>query len=558
MSSPVQAAVPTSKAAALVVVNPAGNRSKVPLEPLPFLIGRQADNNLVLRDNRVSRTHARIVADDGGYVLEDLGSTHGVHVNGERVERHKLVPADRIEFGVANSYSLIFTQEESDLSRLLDQFDAPVKTGGGTNLAKLKAVVEVARALETSLSTDDVLAAVVDAALIVTGTERGFLLLRDSDGLEVRVARDRYGAALPSTDLRVPRSLIQRALDRRRELLHMNFDPNGGELEMDRSVAFLELRSVVCVPLVRLRSAVGDDTGGATPSETVGLLYMDSRAGAADLSAGNRELLQTLALEASTILENARLLEQERRRRRLEDELNIAREIQIGLLPRNLPSTGWFRIAAATIPSHQVGGDYYDLRRVTESCWTVVAADVSGKGVSSALLASLLQGAFLFATEGPLAMEETMMRVNHFLNERTGGEKYATIFYCSLERDGMLHWCNAGHCAPILVARDGTLRSLGPTGTPAGLLDFATFEVEQCRLSPGDQLAIFTDGVSEAQNAEGEFFETRRIREVLKAHAGQGCAATHQALMAALAAFTGGTEQSDDITCVVLEYREDV
>ncbi|HBY61429.1 MAG TPA: hypothetical protein DEH78_16530 [Solibacterales bacterium] len=478
-----------------------------------------------------------------------------MHVNDERVERRRLIPGDRIEFGVSNSYQLIFTQEESDLTRLLDQFEAPAKPGGA-NLAKLKAVVEVARALETSLSTDDVLAAVVDAALTVTGTERGFLLLRGGQGLEVRVARDRHGAALPSSELRVPRSLIQRALDRRRELLSMNFDPNSGEMETDRSVAFLELRSVVCVPLVRLRTALGDDTGGASANETVGLLYMDSRVGSADLSAGNRELLQTLALEASTILENARLLEQERRRRRLEEELTIAREIQIGLLPRNLPVTGWFRIAACTIPSHQVGGDYYDLRRVAEDVWTVVVADVSGKGVSSALLASLLQGAFLFATEGPLAMEDTMARVNHFLNERTGGEKYATIFYCSLDRNGLLRWCNAGHCAPILVTRDGVLKPLGPTGTPAGLLDFASFEVEQHQLMPGDQVAIFTDGVSEAQNVNGEYFETRRIRDVLRRNAGSGCVATHQALMAALQEFTEDTEQADDITCVVLEYRE--
>ncbi len=114
--------------------------------------------------------------------------------------------------------------------------------------------MEVARALQSSLSTGDVLAAVVDAALAVTGAERGFLLLANQDELEVSVARDRHGAPLASTDLKVPRSLILRALRTRRELLSMTFDPEAG-VRPDLSVADLELRSVVCVPLVHARHA---------------------------------------------------------------------------------------------------------------------------------------------------------------------------------------------------------------------------------------------------------------------------------------------------------------
>jgi GAF domain-containing protein len=117
------------------------------------------------------------------------------------------------------------------------------------------------------------------------------------------------------------------------------------------SVADLELRSVVCVPLIQVRTGSLQETVATSLNNTVGVLYMDSRGAAADLSAGNREILQTLALEASTILENARLLEEERAKQHMEEELNIARTIQTGLLPSELPTEGWFRAVGSSIAS---------------------------------------------------------------------------------------------------------------------------------------------------------------------------------------------------------------
>ena len=150
------------------------------------------------------------------------------------------------------------------------------------------------------------------------------------------MARTRQGATLPASDLRVPRRVIKRALEQRRDLLSMNFDPQGtGEFRPERSVADLELRSVISVPLVRISKVRGDATNVlSTAEETAGVLYMDSRLATADLAGGNRELLQTLAIEASTILENARLLEEERTKQKIEEELEVARTIQQGLLPR--------------------------------------------------------------------------------------------------------------------------------------------------------------------------------------------------------------------------------
>jgi len=398
----------------------------------------------------------------------------------------------------------------------------------------------------------------VDTALTITGAERGFLLLRAVAGaeLETRVARNRRGQNLRETDLRVPREVIRRALEQRRELLSMNFEPLGAEeTRPENSIADLELRSVICVPLVRIRAGQSNATSVlVTGNETVGVLYMDSRLLAADLAGGNRELLQTLAIEASTVLENARLLQEEQSKHLMEEELRLARTIQQSLLPRSLPGEGWLRASGSSLASHEVGGDYYDVTRVSSHCWSAVVADVSGKGVGSALLASLLQGALITATEHPEAMGHRMTRLNRFLLDRTGGEKYATVFYCLLHGDGRMYYVNAAHCPPMLVRANGERLELEASGTPVGLVETAEFAVVEQRLAAGDKIVIYSDGVTEAQNLEKRFFGKRRLREVVEAHAGHSCAAIHDAIQEAVAAFTEGAAQSDDITLVVLEF----
>jgi serine phosphatase RsbU (regulator of sigma subunit)/pSer/pThr/pTyr-binding forkhead associated (FHA) protein len=546
--------------ATLLVINPSGNRTRLPIAPVPFTIGRHSDNHLVLRDNRASRNHARVLCDESGYVIEDLNSRHGVFVNGIRVQdRAPLVTGDRIEFGVPDSYKLVFTVEEAEIQRLMDQLTTPVtRTGqGSSNLAKLRALVEVARTVQSSLSTQTVLSAVVDAALTVTSAQRGFLLLRKGTELEVSVARDSRGMSLPPSELHVPARLIQRALEQRRELLTMNFDLREQiKHDPDITTSQLQSRNIVCVPLVQIRpGGMSEETlMMSAVQDTVGVLYLESKIGVADLSAGDRELLHTLAIEASTILENARLLEQERLRQKMDEELKIAREIQQSLMPRRLPQSGWFRAAAASIPSLQVGGDYCDVRQIARDSWAFVVADVSGKGVSSALLASLLQGAFLAGGHAATRMDVLMSQVNQFLVERTEGEKYATLFCGVMRRDGVLRWSNAGHCPPLVLRRTGEILKLDATSMPLGMLDEAEFTVKHTQLEPGDKVIVYTDGVSEAQNRQGQFFETKRLELLLRANTGKSCDAMIQSLIASIESFTEGVPQSDDITAVVMEY----
>ena len=520
--------------AVLEVVSPSGDRSQIALRPLPFRIGRLGENHLALRDNRISRHHARILVEGGAYFIEDLGSRHGVFVNAARVERRRLTHGDRISFGFEDSYQLTFLLVPAGTPGLVISPEP-----GGSNLARLRAMLEVARALQASLSTDEVLAAVLEAALTITGCRRGFLLLEEGGELRVRIAREGSGPLSPEA-LRTPVERLRQALFERRELLAVSREAAGGG---------------IAIPLVRIRTGAGQQTTVLAPAEdTVGLLYMEADQ-PTELPVGSRELLTTLALEASTVLENARLLEEQWARQRMQEELRIARRIQENLLPGKLPSCSWLRAAGVSLPSREVGGDYYDLRHVAEDCWSLVVADVSGKGVGAALLAALLQGMFVAAPYSGLPIQEMMARVNRFLLERTAGEQYATVLYGLLDAGGRLLVVNAGH-PPALVLRGSRTERLPARSLPLGLLEDAVYCVDEVRLRPGDRLFIYSDGVTDARNAAGEFFGLARLERTLSQVTVKGAEALSHAALAAVDAFTGGADQPDDLTVLALEYGE--
>lgn len=543
----------------LVVVDPNGRRARVPLATLPFRMGRAPDCQLVLRDSRVSRNHAQIVRADGRYVLEDLGSLHGVWVNGERIAKTlALEGSARIEFGVPDGYEIHFMPSGEDLLRIVaGPSGTPAGPNGGANLEKLRAVLEVARSLQSSFSVNDVLNTVLDAALAVTGAERGFLLLLNIGGeLAVRCARSKGGGDLPADDFRIPRRLIQHALESRRDLFSMSFDPAAlGAHGPGNTIGDLELRSVVCLPLVHVKLGNAAATQALSVARAnAGVLYMDSRAGSVDLAGGNRELLQTLAIDASTVLENARLIEEERARQRIEEELDMARRMQQSLLPRKLPAEGWFAVSGSSEPSHQVGGDYFDAAALGPETWSVVVADVSGKGVSSALLASFLQGAFLSAA-GPADISEVLARINAFLCDRAEHGKYATIFYSALDASGRLTYANAGHCPPLLLRAGGAIERLESTSMPVGLMEATKFGLAHRDLESGDRIVLYTDGITDATNEAGEFFGRAGLLKAIRGVPGADFSTLHRAIQKAVNEFTAGAEQSDDMTLVVMEYR---
>jgi sigma-B regulation protein RsbU (phosphoserine phosphatase) len=151
-----------------------------------------------------------------------------------------------------------------------------------------------------------------------------------------------------------------------------------------------------------------------------------------------------------------------------------------------------------------------------------------------------------------------MGRMNRYLLERTKGEKYATVFFGIIERSGTLHSSNAGHCAPMVVHRDGRVTTLATTGLPIGMLEGAQYALEELRLAAGDKIVIYSDGLTEAQDPEDRFFGSSRVQKILEANAGRSCAEIHRELLNAVDAFVEGTMLTDDVTIVVIDYAPDV
>lgn len=542
----------------LTVIDPGGERRRVRVDRSPFRIGRLPDRELTLNDSRISRDHAQILLEDGHYYIEDSGSRHGLFLNGRKVERARIRPRDRVHFGIEDSFQIYIGEEPQFHTPLLKKVASMRPLEGTGNLGRLSAVLDVARALETSGTVDDVLAAAVDAALTVTGAERGFLMLKEDGGeLRIRVARDQEGRSLPPDDLQIPRKVIAKSLEKRNDLFAMSFDPGVDPDESAaRTVRALELRSVVCVPVVRLGFGQQGETRMLNAArDTIGVLYMDTRQAGTDLAKGAHELLQTLAVEISTVLENARLLEEERKKHHLEQELQIAREIQQALLPAKLPEEGWLVAAGSSEACFQVGGDYYDVMDLPPDRWGAVLADVSGKGVSAALLTSLLQGAFFSATLSDIGLAASVERINRYICERSRHARFATAFCCVARRDGALSWINAGHCAVLLARESGETEWLEPTTSPIGLFPDLEFPESELRLEPGDKLVIYSDGVSEAANWSNERYGEQRIADFVRSRSSLSAAELHEALIEDVQAFTQGAEQGDDLTLLVLAYR---
>ncbi len=539
----------------LSVIDPSGKRREVVLEKFPFTMGRLGDNDLLLRDSRVSRHHAQIIQEDGHAVLVDLESRHGTFVNAKKIDRHRLAPNDRIEFGVADSYVLIFASDQPSMSDLLDRFKTPAEQGPVGDLQNLGVLLEVSRALHSALSLDDILTSVVDASLQVARAERGFLLLKDDKGkLEFVVARDANHNSLTRDALKLSKTVMERAMQTRRHIIHTDVGSASEEtLMVQGSIADLELKTIICLPLLKMQvSQAVETTVYTAQAEVIGVLYMDSKQPTSAFSDTSREVLQSLCVDASTVVENAKLLASARENEKLQQQLQIARGIQQGLLPQKFPQVEHFQLTGINVACQEVGGDYFDVFEIGNGRYGMVIADVSGKGMSAALLASMLQGVFWATASTGAPPAEVARRVNAFVCDRSTSDKYATLFYGIIEPDGALRYVNAGHCPPMLVTPDRQVRPLVAECLPIGMFNFAEFTENCVALEKGATLVFYTDGVTEAVNPEDEMFGDARLTETLLMVANLPPEQLRDALLQAVRAFASGYPQNDDITLVVL------
>jgi serine phosphatase RsbU (regulator of sigma subunit) len=542
-----------------MVIEPSGVHREVPLSASPFRIGRQAGNELTVRDSRISRQQAQIVSANGSWVLEDMGSRHGTFVNGEKVLRHELQPKDKIDFGMADSYRIVFLGEGATIEELVERVEAPAPTQAGTReLHHLGVLLDVARTMGTGLSLEDVLTAVVDAAIQVTRTERGVLLLANTPGAELQlvVARDAKRGTLRPDQLQVSQSVVKRVATTRRELIVSDTGDDTGGMTAGESVARLELHTIVAIPVDKLPVIETlDATISTRQGELLGVLYLDSHLPSSAFTDVDREVLRTLAREAATVIENARLFAAARAKVRLDHEIEIASQIQHTLLPKALPNTPDVAVAGSTLSCHSVGGDCFDVIQLGGGRHGFFVGDVSGKGISAALLATLLQGVFFTTAAMDISLSGVFSRVNLYLCERSGEDRYATVFYGILDKMGRFEYVNAGHVPPLLRRKSGALEGLGSANFPVGMFAEAEYQSARVQLEPGDFLVIYTDGVSEAQNPQGDMFEEARLRQIMEAFTGDSVEQLGDAIREGMRAFTGGAAQSDDITILVVQHK---
>ena len=525
-----------------------GNEQRsIVMNRTPFSVGRKVDKDLVIPDPRVSRDHALIVAENGGFYVVDQGSKHGTYVNGERVQRQKLQRNDRVEFGVRDVAYVIFSPQHatSNTAReFLSQISGIQISTDTTDLEKLTLFLEAARKLNTIGVLDEILMTLVDTTLKLIRAERGYVFLRDEEGnLRLAAGRNSKGEALLD-DKTISHSILDEALKSNSEFLFTDTSQSL-DLAVRQSIVAYDLRTVICLPLRKPQVQTSRDAGPAS-AEVMGALYLDSRFASRDISSVSHDILRVIATEAASLIENARLVQAEEASRRYQQELAIAASIQQRLMAVTIPDVPFAKMRGRNLSCKEIGGDFFDVV-YSDDGLAVVLADVSGKGVSAAVLASTLQGMVYAHLSAHMALTDIMSSVNRFFTQKHLGEKYATAIIMRIRNNGELEYVNCGHVPPLLVSGGQVIRP-AHGNLPVGLLSEATYEGDRVHLNPGDRFIMVTDGVTEAENAHGEFYDNERLEAVASR------SPTLEDIFASVADFCAGTPLGDDCTVVEVQY----
>lgn len=527
----------TSALNARLVVHDGDKSRTVAIDPLPFTIGRQADRNLILANAQISRQHAIIHHDEDGYFIQDLGSRHGILVNGTRRETARLQDGDRIQLG-ASEVTLVFLlpQDHSSTRALLSRISST--PSGGTELEKLSLFLQAAQSFNSTRVLNDVLTTMLEYTLRLTGAERGFVFLGENAStltLESGLSSD--GQPLVD-DTKISHSILRDAATSGQPFIIGDVSGEGTPIGRESAVAH-ELRSVIAIPL-----------RGRSSDRFFGVLYLDSRLRTSTLNRVGRDILNAIASEAANLLENARMVQAERAADLLRNELDIAASIQQSLIEREIPTFPYANVAARTSQCTEVGGDFYDIiplgPRDSNDGFVAIVADVSGKGMSAALLAAIIQGMMYAQVKGCTTLTDAFSTVNTFLCSRVSGQKYVTLLALHFRPNGEVEFVNGGHVPPFLVLEDGTSQAITDGDVPVGLIPGAHFHSIRLTVPPGARIVMLSDGITETEDVNGEQFGSTRLPREL--------ASTDpmHAIFAAMHQFSNGAPPHDDCTLLVI------
>ncbi len=546
--------------ALLDIVAPDGSSRRVSITESPFFVGRGdgSGNHLQLPDNRISRRCAAILFESNRHYFEDRGQHGGVFVNGKKTDKKALEDGDIISFGFEGAYQITFRSSVADESvqRLLTLIGSmPGGDSSSSGLGKLNLLLETTMLLHSQLPVDTVLSTMLDHAIVVTGADRGLLLEPDPPGPHrVRLARGKGGLRISPAGLAPSQTALSLAMERQSSAITEDLNEAELNLQGAQSVIAQSLRAVVAIPLYAVSRATSAESDvDFRRGDFLGMIYLDSRQPAA-FSKLDRQILDAFAVEAASILDNARLVEHERHRQRLEQEISIARDIQQALLPRGFRDFPHLAVTGINSPCLEVGGDYFDVFPMSDNRTAFLIADVCGKGLGAALLTTMLQGALSGLSMGS-DPARVLHQVNCFLCEHSEVGRYATMFFGVLDRNGRLEFINAGHPSPLLLRRGEVTEPFTEGSLPVGLIPGTHYDVAFLELQPDDTLVLFSDGVSEAMDHDKQMFGVPRLRDSL---AGQHDAPLDQiqkAILESVGTFTRGATQADDITLLLVRYR---
>ncbi len=519
-----------------------------PLDQPSVRMGRSSKNAIHLPDGTVSKEHAEVERRGGRYYVRDLGSRNGTRVNGvEAREPLEIKSGDRLEVG---HVALRVTDQDpgqvvqfsdgtilsSSLRMRADQI-LQRRSQGTASDQMVHLLADAGRLLVLPRPLKETCEELLQFVERAVPASRYVILLQQQVGSEpVQIAaRTRAGRA--NQPLGLSRSIMQTVLDECTSVLTGDaaLDPR---FRGQQSIVAQAVHSAMAVPLF-------------DNQKVLGLIYVDSQDLAVTFREDQLELLTLLANMAAVKITNARLLEAEQARARMAQELATATQIQRGLLPALPPEVPGYEVEAFLETCFEVGGDLYDFYLAPDGRLLFVLGDVSGKGMGAALLMSSFLASARVLYDTCTDPGELATRLGSIMNRSTTPGRFVTgIVGCLDPGSGLLHYVNAGHPSPCLVL-GAELRQLESTGVPFGILPQFSYRSDSVEIRPGELMAIFSDGIPEAQRGE-EFFDDERLHRVLLEGAASDLPGLRSQLMAQVEEFLGEEPRSDDITLVLL------
>ena len=544
--------------AELAVQSADGTRQRFPLAKERITIGRSRENDVFLPDQWLSRHHAEIRQRDGAFFLADLGSKNGTLLNGTKVSQEcRLQSGDVVTLGehlltLNLAGELDEEEDEPDLfgtqmfsaRELSDVGTKPVDADGLKRQNRVLGVLsKAASALLLHRPLGELFDLVLDLLFEAVPAERAaVLLLEGGPGgqLQIKASRSRSGQPIS----RVSRSIARRVLDQRVSLLIPNILEDA-TLRSQDSILSSGIRSALCAPLWYTAMA------GSDQDAVIGLVYLDTQA-RQSFSEDDLRIVTAIANVAAAKIENVRLIEESLEKRRLEEDIRVAAEIQRSLLPGDAPRLAGYDLAGSNWPCRTVGGDYYDFA-LEQGRLLMALGDVSGKGTGAALLMTVLRAA-VRAHWSEAEPAQAVAKINRTVCQNTPENKYATFCMASLDpSSGRLTYVNAGHNAPLLVRAAGGVEPLTEGGMVLGMFDGVGYAQAEVEVRAGDTLVIFSDGVSETFGPDGEEFGDDRVAQLVAARRHLAAAALEAEILRELESFSQGAKATDDRTLIVLK-----